>query len=90
VDNVSLNLADDGSLLASARTNAINDAHAKAAQFARALGVPLGQVISVSSIDQNTPIQFNQAMGAAAKAAPVPISPGSQQVSVSVTVVYAA
>jgi uncharacterized protein YggE len=90
VDNVSLNLTDDGSLLAGARTNAINDAHAKAAQFAKALGVPLGQVISVSSVDQNMPIQFNQALSASAKAAPVPISPGSQQVSVSVTVVYAA
>ena len=90
VDNVSLNLADDGSLLASARANAIKDANAKAAQFAKALGVTLGQVISVSSADQSTPpIMFN-AQASAAKGAPVPISPGSQQVSVSVTVVYAA
>ncbi len=89
VDNVSLNLADDGSLLASARTNAIQDAHAKAAQFARALGVPLGQVISVSSADQSTPL-VPMAAASAAKSASVPISPGSQQVSVSVTVIYAA
>jgi len=89
VDNVSLNLADDGSLLASARANAINDAHAKAAQFAKALGVPLGQVISVSSADQSTPVMFG-AEASAAKSSSVPISPGSQQVSVSVTVVYAA
>jgi uncharacterized protein YggE len=89
VDNVSLNLADDGSLLASARTNAIQDAHAKAAQFARALGVPLGQVIGVSSADQSMPIE-PMAAASAAKGASVPISPGSQQVSVSVTVIYAA
>jgi uncharacterized protein len=89
VENVSLNLTDDGALLATARANAIHDAHAKAAQFARALGIPLGQVISVSSADQSTPIMFGGALASAAKAAPVPISPGSQQVSVSVTVVYA-
>jgi uncharacterized protein YggE len=90
VDNVSLNLADDGPLLASARANAVKDAHAKAAQFAKALGVPLGQVISISSADQVVqPVMFG-AQASAAKGAAVPISPGSQQVSVSVTVVYAA
>lgn len=89
VDNVSLNLADDGSLLASARANAVKDAHAKAAQFARALGVPLGQVISISSADQvPQPMMYGAPQASAAKS--VPISPGSQQVSVSVTVVYAA
>lgn len=90
VDNVSLNLTDDGSLLASARANAIKDARTKAAQYATALGVPLGQVISVSSADQVTPpVEFG-AQASASHAASVPISPGSQQVSVSVTVVYAA
>jgi uncharacterized protein len=89
VDDVSLNLADDGSLLASARANAIKDAHAKAAEFAKALGVPLGQVISVSSVDQTTPILFAP-QASAAKSSSVPVSPGSQQVSESVTVVYAA
>ena len=85
VDNVSLNLTDDGALLASARANAVKDAHAKAAQFARALGVPLGQVISISSADLATPIMYG-AQASAAKGS-VPISPGSQQVSVSITVV---
>jgi uncharacterized protein len=88
VDNISLNLADDGALLASARANAVRDAHAKAAQFARALGEPLGQVISISSADQAVPIMYG-AQANAAKGS-VPISPGSQQVSVSITVVYAA
>jgi uncharacterized protein len=89
VDDVSLNLADDGSLLASARANAIKDAHAKAAEFAKPLGVPLGQVISVSSADESTPIMYG-AQASAAKSSSVPISPGSQQVTESVTVVYAA
>lgn len=90
VDNISLNLADDGSLLANARANAVKDARTKAAQFARALGVPLGQVISISSADQFQPPVMFGAQASAAKGAPVPISPGTQQVSVSVTVVYGA
>jgi uncharacterized protein len=90
VDNVSVNLTDDGSLLASARANAVKDARTKAAQFARALGEPLGQVISVSSADQSTPIMYGAAVPSAGKSAAVPISPGSQQVSVTITVVYAA
>jgi uncharacterized protein len=89
VDNVSLNLTDDSSLLATARANAVKDARAKAAQFAKALGQPLGQVISISPQDQSTPIMFG-AQASAAKGGSVPISPGSQQVSVSITVVYAA
>jgi uncharacterized protein len=88
VDNVSLNLTDTGSLLAAARASAIKDAHAKAAQFAKALGQPLGPVISVTPENESTPVEFG-ANASAAKAGPVPISPGTQQVTVSITVVYA-
>jgi uncharacterized protein len=87
VDNVSLNLTDDSSLLAAARTSAVKDARAKAAQFAKALGEPLGPVISITPADQGTPIEFGAATPSANKAS-VPISPGSQQVSVSITVVF--
>ncbi len=53
VDNVSLNLTDTGSLLAAARASAVKDAKAKATQFARALGEPLGQVVSITPDDQS-------------------------------------
>jgi len=85
VSNVSLNLTDDGPLLAVARANAMKDARAKADQFARAAGEQLGQIISITPI--SGPPVFNPM--ASANSAAVPISPGSQQVSVSVTVVYA-
>jgi uncharacterized protein len=88
VDNVSLNLTDTGSLLAAARASAVKDAQAKAAQFARALGQPLGPVISVTPENESTPVEFG-ANATAAKAGPVPILPGTQQVTVSITVVYA-
>lgn len=87
VSNVSLNLTDDGPLLAVARANAMKDARAKAEQLARAAGEQLGQVVSITP-GSSTPA-VNPMAASSTGAASVPISPGSQQVSVSVTVVYA-
>ena len=89
VDDVSLNLADTSGLLATARTRAVADARVKAAQYAKALGQPLGPVLSVSDQTPAPEPIVPFASAAAGKAASVPISPGSQQLSVSVTVVYA-
>ncbi len=90
VDGVSLNLADTSGLLAQARTNAVRDAQAKASQFARALHQPLDGVISISDQSQTTPFpEFTGFAAARASAPSVPISPGKQQVSVQITVVYA-
>jgi hypothetical protein len=92
VDNVSLNLTDTGKLLAAARAAAVQDARAKAAQFAAALGEPLGPVVSITPEQQISPVYYglNGDAAASAKAATVPISPGKQQVSISITVIYAA
>jgi uncharacterized protein len=89
VDGVTLNLTDTSGLLASARARAVADAHTKAAQYAQALGQPLGPVISITDQTQaSSPVDFeNQPAGS--RASSVPISPGTQQLSVSVTVVYA-
>jgi uncharacterized protein YggE len=89
VDNVALNLTSTGPLMASARARAMANARAQAEQFARALGVPLGQVISISPVQQPAPVQFDGLSASAASKAAVPVSPGTQQLSVSVTVVYA-
>ena len=87
VDDISLNLADTSGLLATARARAVADARVKAAQYAKALGQPLGPVLSISDQTPAPVLPFPNA--AAGRAASVPISPGSQQLSVSVTVVYA-
>jgi uncharacterized protein len=90
VNGVSLNLTDTGSLLARARAAAVRDAHAKASQFASALGHPLGAVVSLTSQSFVPYPIFNTYGAAAGAAAPnVPVSPGKQQVSVQITVVYA-
>lgn len=90
VDDVSLNLTSTGPLMAAARTHAVANAKAQAQQFSSALGEPLGPVISISPVQQSTstPLEFaNEASGSARPS--VPISPGTQQLSVSITVVYA-
>jgi uncharacterized protein len=90
VNGVSLNLADTSHLLARARVAAVRDAQAKASQFARGFSRPLGRVISVSDQSQVFPYpQFGSATAMPRSASSVPVSPGSQQVSVQITVVYA-
>ena len=90
VNGVSLNLADTSRLLGRARMAAVRDAQAKASQFAHGLGRPLGRVISVSDQSQVFPYpEFSAGAAAKSSGASVPVSPGSQQVSVQITVVYA-
>ncbi len=89
VSGISLNLTDTSSLLAQARARAVADATAKASQYAQALGQPLGPVVSVTDQAVAQPLPEYAAASSAAANASVPISPGTQQLSVSVTVVFA-
>jgi uncharacterized protein YggE len=89
VSGISLNLTDTSSLLAQARARAVADATAKAAQYAQALGQPLGPVVSLTDQAVAQPLPEYAAASSAAVKGSVPISPGTQQLSVSVTVVFA-
>jgi uncharacterized protein YggE len=92
VNGVSVNLTDTSGLLAAARAKAVADARTQARQYAAALGEPLGQVISITPVPQQPqyPEVFDnvQASASIGKAS-VPVSPGSQQLTVSITVVFA-
>ncbi len=88
VSGVSVNLTNDSSLLRQARAKAVADARAKATQYADAMHESITGVISVSEQDQSPVISYNTYAGAAAPTASVPVSPGKQQVSVDITVVY--
>jgi uncharacterized protein len=90
VDGVSLNLSDTGTLLASARAKAVADARAKASAYARALGRTLGPVVSMTETPPAQPYQPlpYAAAGPADSRAKVPVSPGTQQLSVTVTAVF--
>lgn len=91
IDSVALNLTSTGPLMASARARAVTNARTQAEQFARALGEPLGPVISVTPVQQQTtpePIPFDTQGSATSFKSSVPVSAGTQQLSVSVTVVF--
>ena len=89
IDGVSLNLSDTGSLLAAARAKAVADAKAKAAAYARALGRPLGPVVSMSEGQSAPPPVYPVPFANGARAASsVPVHPGTQQLSVTVTVIF--
>ena len=88
VNGISLDLADTRALVSKARDTAFADAKTKAGQYARAAGRSLGDVVSIAeSVATPSPIPVPSA--AMAKQADVPIQPGSQEVSVTVTVVFA-
>jgi uncharacterized protein YggE len=90
VSGISFNLTDDSSLLASARARAVADAKAKAAQYAKALGEPLGPVLTITDQSAAQPVTELPMSSAASAGRAVPISPGTQQLSVSITAVFAA
>jgi uncharacterized protein YggE len=89
VNGISLNLTDTSSLLAGARKAAVANARTKASQYAAALGQPLGPVVSITDSADSGPFYPAAQSAAGAASSSVPISPGTQQLSVSVTVVYA-
>jgi uncharacterized protein len=89
VNGISLDLEETSALVSSARDRAFADAKAKAEQYARAAGRSLGEVMSISEdVATPSPIPMPYAAMDSAKSASVPIQPGSQDVSVSVTVVF--
>jgi uncharacterized protein len=90
IDGVSLNLSDTSTLLATARARAVADAKAKASAYAHALGRPLGPVVSMSETPPAQPFEPPPPAASAGRApSPVPVHPGTQQLSVTVTVIFA-
>jgi len=90
VDGVSMALEDTSSLVGGARKGAVDDARAKAEQYAQAAGRSLGEVQSISEVVTSpTPQYYDGRFAASAAGSAVPIQAGSQELSVQVTVVYA-
>src|SRR5271170_4373689 len=87
INSVSYSIADDSQLVKDARARAFRDAKDRAEQYAQLSGLGLGKILSIS-----------EASGGAATAPPapprsgmqaaVPLEPGQQTVSFSVTVVW--
>jgi uncharacterized protein YggE len=92
IGGASLDLDQDGALIAQARQAAFADAEAKAKAYATAAGRQLGAVTSISESTQAQPqpIRYPAAASLAADGkADVPIQAGSQDVTVDVAVNWA-
>ena len=91
VNGISLDLEDNSTLLSTARDRAVANARTKAEQYAKAAGRGLGSVVSISEVVSDPPpVAYDvRAMASKDSASPVPIQPGSENVGVTVTVVYA-
>jgi uncharacterized protein len=84
INSVNYSIDDDSQLVKDARARAFDDARARAEQYAQLSGLQLGDVISIS---ESSPAPSPGPMPRAA-AEPVPLEPGQQKVSFSVTVVW--
>jgi uncharacterized protein len=86
INSVSYSIADDSQLVKDARARAFQDAKDRAAQYAQLSGLGLGKIISISEASGATPPTPTPMRGGMAAA--VPLEPGQQTVSFSVTAVW--
>ncbi|MCP2160475.1 SIMPL domain-containing protein [Williamsia serinedens] len=84
LSGVAFRIDDDSRLLGDARARAFDDAKSRAEQYAKLSGTSLSRVLSVQEnvTGQDQPLATDRT----AQAATVPIEPGQQTVTVSVTV----
>lgn len=86
INSVSYSIADDSQLVKDARSRAFQDAKDRAAQYAQLSGLGLGKIISISETSGGGPppgVPAPRMMPSA-----VPLEPGQQTVSFSVTAVW--
>jgi uncharacterized protein YggE len=88
VQGVVLSIEDTSRLVATARADAVHRARQQAGQLARAADVRLGPVQRITERRPAPPGSFANARIAADTAMSAPIEPGSQELSVDVTVVF--
>lgn len=86
INSVSYSIEDDSKLVGDARARAFNDAKGRAQQYAELAGLSLGRVISISESPGGQPPQPMPAQGGMGPG--VPLEPGQQTVSFSVTAVW--
>ena len=88
VQQVAFSVGDDSAVRAQARADAVNQAKVQAAQIAKAAGVTLGRIRSITEAgDAGYPVSYDMSAAAGAASA-VPLQPGQQELAVAVDLVY--
>ena len=88
VNSISFAVSNSDALLDGARQEAVANARHKAELYAKAANVPLGSLINLSESSGIRPIQPMFA-GAALREQAVPVAPGEQELTVSISAEYA-
>jgi uncharacterized protein YggE len=91
LDGVVFSISDTSPLMGAARQQAVAAARTDAGQLAAAAGEQLAGLRSLTDqTQQNPPVLYPQSSAAvgSAESAPVPVQPGTQQLSVVVTAVW--
>lgn len=87
MNGISFSIKDPAPLLDKARADAVTDARARAETYAKAAGVTLGPVLSISEGgDAPRPLRVAAPMAFAAKA--VPVAAGEESVTADVSIVW--
>jgi uncharacterized protein YggE len=87
MNGINFSIADTAQLLAQARQQAVADALAKAQIYAKAAGVTLGAIQSISESDNGGPRPVFAMMAARAPKA-VPVAMGEESVTATVSIVW--
>ncbi|MFD1814487.1 SIMPL domain-containing protein [Rhodococcus gannanensis] len=87
VQSLTFSIDDDSDLRAQARAKAVQQAQTQAGQIADAAGVSLGDVRSITEVAANTPTPLPGRV-MSDQAASTPVEPGTQDLTVTVSVVY--
>jgi uncharacterized protein len=88
ISSVSYSFADDSQLVKDARARAFNDAKNRADQYAQLAGLRLGKVLSISEATGGAPAGGGPPAPPRSMPTAVPLEPGQQTVSFSVTAVW--
>jgi uncharacterized protein YggE len=88
INSVSYSIDDDSQLVKDARTRAFDDAKDRAEQYAQLAGLTLGDVISISESAGATPPTPSPTPMPRAAMEAVPLEPGQQTVTFSVTAIW--
>lgn len=91
LDGLQLQVSDQDGKLEPARSDALDQAKAKAEEYAAHAGQELGDIVRISeAADQayDRDLAYASAADGAAEAAPMPLAPGEQDLTANVLVVY--
>jgi uncharacterized protein len=88
MNGIDFAIKDSAPLLAEARADAVSDARAKAQTYAKAAGVSLGPILSISENGGQGPRPVYMAVPMARAAKAVPVAAGEESVTAEVSMVW--